>query len=102
MANTYDVLMACLLSPPLPYLLSPQVSEGPAIKKGDLDSSDAFILDTGAEVIVWIGKGASAGEKKFALQHAQDYLTKNGRPAYTPISRILEGGESDQWNNIFH
>ena len=35
------------------------------VKKTDLDSNDAFILDNGAEVFVWIGKRASRDEKKF-------------------------------------
>ena len=34
------------------------------LSKSDLDSSDAFLLDNGAEVFVWIGKRASHLEKK--------------------------------------
>jgi len=75
-----------------------EVGHGPAVKKSLLDSSDVFILDTGAEVFAWIGKGASAGEKSKALHFAQDYLKKYNRPAYTPISRILEGGENEVFN----
>jgi gelsolin len=71
-----------------------QVATGAACKKNLLDSNDVFILDTGAEVFAWIGKGASKEEKTKALGFAQDYLTKYNRPAYLPISRILEGAEN--------
>jgi len=75
-----------------------QVATGSACKKSMLDSNDVFILDTGAEVIAWIGKGASDNEKKHALGFAQDYLTKYNRPAHLPISRVLEGSENAMFN----
>jgi len=72
-----------------------QVATGSQCKRSLLDSNDVFILDTGAEVFAWIGKGASKEEKTKALSFAQDYLTKYNRPAFTPIARILEGGENE-------
>jgi hypothetical protein len=77
-----------------------KVAEGVQCKKNKLDSNDVFILDTGAEVFAWIGKGASVQEKSKALQFAQDYINKFNRPAFLPISRLLEGGENDVFNNI--
>jgi hypothetical protein len=77
------------------------VGEGAAVKRGLLDSSDVFILDNGAEVFAWIGKGASVGERKNALQYAHEYLTKFNRPHHTPISRILEGGENEVFEASF-
>jgi len=74
-----------------------EVGKGPAVKRALLDSSDVFILDTGAEVFAWIGKGSSVDEKKKAMHFAQEYLQKFNRPLFTPISRILEGAE----NNVF-
>merc|ERR1711953_668838 len=49
--------------------------------KGDLlDSNDVFVFDIGAEVFVWVGKGASKGEKREAMKYAQEYLKKYNRP----------------------
>jgi len=75
-----------------------KVSEGNAIKKSQLDPNDVFIFDAGAEIFTWIGKGASDKERTEAMVYAQQYLTKNKRPAYLPISRILQGGENPKFN----
>jgi len=77
------------------------VATGNAIKRNMLDSSDVFILDSGNEVFAWIGKGASVDEKSKALSFAQDYLTKYNRPAFLPISRILEGAENEVFESHF-
>lgn len=45
------------------------VSEG-SIPRSGLDPSDVFIADTGKEVYVWIGGGASPEEKKNAMTYA--------------------------------
>jgi gelsolin len=66
--------------------------------RDQLDSNDAFILDAGYEVFVWIGKGASKEERSKGLAHATDYLFKNNRPRTLPISRVIEGGENDAFN----
>jgi len=71
-----------------------EVAKG-KVTRGNLNSSDVFILDSGYEVFAWIGKGASAQEKSKAMSYAQDYLSKAGRPAYLPVTRILEGSENE-------
>jgi len=71
------------------------------LKRSLLDSKDVFVLDAGQEVFAWIGKGASVAEKKYAMQYAQEYLKKFNRPAYMPISRVLEGGENEVFETSF-
>jgi hypothetical protein len=78
-----------------------EVAKGTKIQKSLLDSNDVFILDAGHEVFAWVGLKASVGEKKHALQYAQDYVTKNNKHPATPVSRVLEGGESDLWKSLF-
>jgi len=78
-----------------------EVGKGPAVKRNMLDPSDVFILDTGAEVFAWIGKGASVQEKKKAMSFAQDYLVKFNRPMWMPIARILQGGENEVFEQSF-
>jgi gelsolin len=71
------------------------------VKKSQLISDDVFIFDIGSEVFVWVGKGASKEEKRQAMQYAQNYLKEYKRPAWLPISRILEGGENEVFNSSF-
>jgi len=66
-----------------------------------LDSKDAFLLDDGLEVMVWIGAEASVGERRDALNFAVQYLVKYGRPLEAPLSRFLEGHETEQFLNAF-
>jgi len=75
-----------------------KISEGNAIKKNQLDGNDVFIFDAGHEIFAWIGKGASDKERTECMVYAQQYLSKNNRPAYLPISRILQGGENPKFH----
>ena len=45
------------------------VAEG-SLTRDVMDPSDVFIVDTGKEVFVWIGSGASQAEKKNAMPYA--------------------------------
>ncbi|CAG8477093.1 hypothetical protein C2G38_2043903 [Gigaspora rosea] len=65
------------------------------IKKSHFDTKDVFVFDAGHEVFVWIGLQSTITEKKYSLQHAQEYIKKYNRPSFTPITRIMEGGEND-------
>jgi len=71
------------------------------LDKKDLDTNDVFVIDTGAEVFVWIGKKSSQQERKNGLQSAQQYLTDNNRPSYLPISRVMESGENQVFEALF-
>jgi len=77
-----------------------------SVSKGDLersmlDTTDAFVVDAGSEIFVWIGKGATAGEKKEGMMRAMDYLGRSGKPAWTPITRVVEGAESTVFKGNF-
>jgi len=67
-----------------------------------LSSSDCFIVDIGSEVYVWIGTGASALERKSALPFGQNYLVSHGRPAHTPLTRVMEGAEMEVLYSHLH
>jgi len=76
-------------------------SKGKPFSRSLLDSKDVFILNTGAEVFAWVGKGASVAEKRKALQFAQEYVLKAGLPPQTSVARILEGGENEVFESFF-
>lgn len=64
------------------------------LKKEMLDSNDAFIVDTSQQLFVWIGKKATKEEKNGAWTLAQKFIADKGYPAWTPCTRIVEGGET--------
>jgi len=82
-------------------LVFTQVGEGAAVKRNLLRTEDVFILDDGGQIWAWVGKGASAQEKSKALSYADLYLKQYNRPHLTPISRVLEGGENEQFETSF-
>lgn len=75
-------------------LVMTPVGEGAAVTFKSLDTNDVFIVDIGTEVFAWIGKKASAGERKLGMKYAQMYLKEAKRPETLPISRVLEGAEN--------
>ena len=64
------------------------------LKRDMLIEDDSFVLDTGSALYCWIGKGASKDEKKSAFTTANTFLVENKRPAWTPVSMVLDGGET--------
>jgi len=77
-----------------------KISEGTLSRKS-LDTNDVFVIDTGFEIIVWIGKKASQAEKKLGLQYGVEYIKAHDKDHSTPLSRVLEGGEDQVFNSIF-
>lgn len=71
------------------------------LDKSKLDSDDAFILDAGGSLFVWIGKGANKTEKREAMKYAVRYLTDQGRGNDVPIARVMEGKEPKEFWDAF-
>lgn len=65
------------------------------ISASQLDGNDVFIVDVGAVLFVWVGKGASPAERKNAMRYANMYLAKEKRPLWTPVTRLFEGQEAE-------
>ncbi|RLN78456.1 hypothetical protein BBJ28_00016844, partial [Nothophytophthora sp. Chile5] len=71
------------------------------LTKDVLKTEDVFVVDVGDEVFVWVGKGASDVERKNSTTVAVNYLKKEGRPAHTPVTRVVEGGEPPVFTALF-
>ncbi|KAI0127956.1 putative actin-binding protein Fragmin [Xylariales sp. AK1849] len=76
------------------------VKDAEPTTKADLDSNDVFLLDTGSDIWVWQGSGASKGEKAMWIKVAQLYIRRfadagDGVEAQAaPVSKVVEGHES--------
>lgn len=63
---------------------------------------DAFILDTvKSGVYAWVGKKSTKAEKDEAMKKAQEFLKTKNYPAWTPISRVVEGAEPSTFKEYF-
>ena len=74
---------------------------GNKLTKDLLCSDDVFIVDVGNKLYVWVGKGASASERRESMAHAMQYITQNGYPNSTPIERVADGGETPTFKAEF-
>jgi len=78
-----------------------EITERPLVKEM-LKAEDAYILDTGAELFAWVGKNASKIERASAIANCEKFLGTNGRPITTPVTRIVDGGETPLFKSYFH
>ena len=76
--------------------------EGKPYTQDMLDTNDAFILDCGpAGIFVWVGKGATKEERAFSMKTGIDFLKQKGYPNHTPVTRVVEGGETPLFKQNF-
>lgn len=72
------------------------------LRKDMLDSNDCFILDQGGSALfAWIGKGATAQERKEAMLHAQSFIQLRKYSPWIPVTRVVEGGETPLFKSNF-
>ena len=81
-------------------LVKTEIASG-TLSKSMLETSDVYLLDVGSEVSVWIGKGATAEEKKGGMKIATDYCHEGGRPKGTKVSKVMEGAEPTAFKSNF-
>jgi hypothetical protein len=77
-----------------------EIEERP-LKKEMLKEEDACILSTGHAIYAWIGKGASQGEKLHSMKYATQFISTHDLPDWTPVSRITQGAETQQFKQYF-
>lgn len=70
-------------------------------QKSLLDEDDVFLIDSGWEIYVWIGKGADRFEKIAAMTAADRYSKKEGRTLELPVHIVKSGNESDSFLALF-
>uniref|UniRef100_A0A9J2PXZ7 Gelsolin-like domain-containing protein n=1 Tax=Ascaris lumbricoides TaxID=6252 RepID=A0A9J2PXZ7_ASCLU len=69
------------------------VSEG-SFDSSQLDSTDAFILNTGTGgIFVWVGKQCTMDERCKSMEWAKIFLQQQGLPDWTQVIRVFEGEE---------
>ncbi|KAL8603877.1 hypothetical protein ACOMHN_049695 [Nucella lapillus] len=78
-----------------------EVGEKP-LKREHLDSNDCFILDSGPSgIYAWIGRKCTKNEKKSAWNNATEFLTIRGYADWTPVTQVVEEGETPLFKQYF-
>ncbi|GKA48276.1 villin-2 isoform X1, partial [Tanacetum coccineum] len=74
-----------------------EIEEVYSFEQDDLLTEDVMILDTHAEVIVWVGQSVDPKEKQNALATGQKYIdvaaSAEGLCPHVPLFRVPEGSE---------
>jgi len=78
-----------------------KVAEGTSVSRDLLHKDDVFIIDFGNEIYTWVGSGASRDERNQGINYALEYLKQNGRDVAIPITRTLQGHESDYFWSLY-
>jgi hypothetical protein len=94
------MLLWCSVSDASGELKVEKVAES-KLERKMLDATDVFIVDSGAEVFVWVGDKATKQEREKSMEHAATYLKQNNRPVWTPITRIIATGETPPFKSCF-
>ena len=68
-----------------------------------LNSAAVCIVDSGPELLVWIGSEASEHERAASFNTASKFLRNQGKSMMTPVAVIKEGqeGRNDLFKKIF-
>lgn len=69
------------------------------LKKEMLDSKDVFVVDNDSLIFVWVGKDATADERKQGMSTGVNFA--KGRPAYTKVTKVCEGTETAVFKSLF-
>lgn len=65
------------------------------------ENDDVVLVDVGRIIYVWIGATANREEITHAMENAQNFLAKSGRPFHTPIKRVCSGRETPDFKKCF-
>ena len=70
-----------------------RMMEKPATRES-LTSADAYCIDAGNEIFVWVGSSATKREGQQAFIKAHDLIKSFDKPMSTKVTRVREGQES--------
>lgn len=71
------------------------------LDKGSLGEEDVFLMDSGWEIFIWIGKAADTSEKIAAMGAADRYANMEPRADTLPVTIVKNGKESDLFKSYF-
>jgi len=77
-------------------------SASPKIDKALLDEADTFLLDSGWEIFVWMGKNSDRSERLGAMNYIDTYGQHEARAKHVPSTILKSGYESFKFQSFFY
>ncbi|KHJ97716.1 gelsolin repeat protein [Oesophagostomum dentatum] len=72
------------------------------VKRSELDTNDAFILDAGnCGIYIWIGRRCNMNERGKAIMWGEDYIKRRNLPKWTQVTSVMEGSEPPYFTQWF-
>ncbi|XP_027350667.1 villin-3-like isoform X2 [Abrus precatorius] len=71
------------------------------LSKSLLENNKCYLLDSGAEVFVWVGRVTQVEERKAACKAAEEFISSQKRPKSTRITRVIQGYETHSFKSNF-
>ncbi|XP_075109954.1 villin-2 [Nicotiana tabacum] len=94
-----------------PHLIAYSINEGASIEEiynfsqDDLSTEDVLLLDTHAEVFVWVGQSSDPKEKQSSFEVGQKYIeiaaSLEGLSPNVPLYKVTEGNEPCFFTTFF-
>lgn len=81
-----------------------RIDEVVNFNQDDLINDDVMLLDAYSEVFVWVGHDSTKQERDNSFKAALEYVVKvgDGRPADTPVFKVMAGNEPPNFTCHFH
>jgi hypothetical protein len=76
-------------------------TKGKSLHRDMLESTGTFIVDAQTELFVWTGRTSPPSLRDQAMSIAASFLKDNGRPNWTPITKVTEGVENALFKGKF-
>nr|XP_018681618.1 PREDICTED: villin-3-like [Musa acuminata subsp. malaccensis] len=71
------------------------------LSKAMLENNKCYLLDCGAEVIIWVGRVTQVEERKAASKAAEDFIISQNRPKTTRVTQVIQGYETHSFKSKF-
>merc|ERR1712137_1072081 len=78
-----------------------EIDFGGYLERSYLTTENAYILDCGTEVFIWVGRLCKPLEKQVAMAVAKKIYSKYERPDWTPILGVYETAETTTFTSKF-
>lgn len=69
--------------------------------KAMLENNKCYLLDSGAEIHVWVGRVTQLEERKAACKAAEEFINDENRSKATRIIQIIQGHETHSFKSSF-